>query len=135
MHDDLVHTAFQTVRCHLCQNGVTSGTHVGGTDHQGIEAVVIDTNLHRTHVHVGNGRALHSHGRSDSPDLPIAHVHARVFPIPSDHFLRSRHTAVQRAAVQLLAVVGRHHIAFLYHVLLPKRYRIHVKSGRKLIDG
>ena len=53
------------------QCSVTAGAHVGRTDHQGVEAVIIQFQGGTAHIHAGNAGALHGHAHTHGAHLAL----------------------------------------------------------------
>ncbi len=133
-HHDVLQGAFQHLRRNLRHGGVTAGAHVRRADGQGVEAVIINLQGRTADVHRTDAGALHGHAHTDAPYLAVPHVPAGVLMIPVDHLPHLLEAAVQGTAGVHLAVVSRHHIAFMDNVFLPQCDRVHVQCRRQFID-
>ena len=132
---DIVQRAVQHFGGDLRQCSVTAGAHIGRTDHQGVEAVVIQFQGGTAHIHAGNAGSLHRHAHTDSAHLAVAQITGRILVLPVDHIPYLDKAAVQCTAGIDGTIIGGHHIALLHGVFQTQLKGIHVQLVGQLIDG
>ena len=133
VHHDIINAAFQTFRGNLGKRGITPGSHIRGTDGQGIESVIIQLNRCRSHIHAGDTGTLHGHGHSFGTDFSIPHILRRWFCIPVKHFFCPCHTTVQSAGIHLFVVIRRSNLSLTHHIFFPDHCRIHLQPVSQFI--
>ena len=131
----IVERAVQHLGGDLRQNRVAAGAHVGCTDREGIEPVIVDLQAGAAHIHTRNAGALHRHAHAHGAHLAVTHVAHGVFFVPADVVMHGLQAAVQRAAGVDLPVVGGHHIALMDDVALADHKRVDAQLVGQLIDG
>ena len=131
--NNLVIFTSQAVCRHLCQNCITPGSHIRTSNHEGIKPVIVQFNLHRTHVAVINTGALHGKSHSDRTNGMWPGFYKWVLGIPVYHFLDPGNTPVKSTGIGCLPIIIRHPVTFPNHIEFPEFYRIHIHFMSQLV--
>ena len=134
LSDDAVHVAAERLGRHLGEDGVRAGAHVGGTDGEHVEAVVLETDVNVGDVHHRDAGALHREGHAQAAHA-VAEVLAQGPVLPAHHLHRAPEALVEAAAVEMLVVQLPEGLAGLDQVLEAQLARVHAQLVCHLVDG
>ena len=134
-YSNVIVITFQNLCCHLRQNGIAAGAHIGSTDQQCVMSLIVDFESSTADIAVRNGAALHCNSYAHCAYLAVRQLLQRELLLPAAHLAYLLQAAVQRAACIRRTIISRHNIALTRNIHLTQLNRVHLQACCQLVHS
>ena len=132
-YGNVIVITFQNLCCHLGQNGIAAGAHIGSTDQQCVMSLVVNFEGSTADVAVRNGASLHRNSHAHCAYLAVRQLLQRELLLPAAHLADLLQATVQRTASVRRTVISRHDIALARNIHLTQLNRVHLQTCCQLV--